>query len=48
MQLSKDNHFLFINDIKVMLYFTLSIIAIPLLIKFKTVSKVKKERSNIE
>ena len=33
---------LFINDIKVMLYFTLAMIAIPLLVKFKTVPKVKK------
>ena len=32
----------FINDVKVMLYFTLAMIAIPLLVKFKTIPKVKK------
>ena len=32
----------FINDIKVMLYFTLAMVAIPLLVKFKTIPKVKK------
>ena len=36
--------FFFINDVKVMLYVTLAIIALPLLVKFKTTPKTKKSK----
>ena len=35
---------LFIDDVKVMLYFTLVMISIPLLVKFKTLPKIKKSK----